>query len=369
MTDEHDSTQLKHALDFCLEYWKHLLMQHAVRRSIPILALLIPLACGPGLAYAQSGSAGGSIGNDEKSLSGSRAGESSKPARRSQPEADEPRHAGRKSGGGNNFDGAWIVSGVGVTCQGTSSNAVVGHQRQDYRADRPRHRQSRWQGVRHLHRQWHHGHHRRPAVRPQRRRNVPAVRRLHRKVDRIEAIAVAHRKREILEQVIMEYSARRSIRIILHALLISVAISGAAVAQSGSAGGSIGNDEKSLSGSREKPRAVESSRPARRAKSESDERASRKSSGGGGGGNFDGSWVAVAVGTPCGSSSERFVISGGRVSGELSSGSVSPNGSTRTGGSVQGLSWNSTGRFSGRTGSGSFVRSDGCTGRWTASKQ
>lgn len=172
----------------------------------------------------------------------------------------------------------------------------------------------------------------------------------------------------------MEYSAQRSIRIGLLSLLLSVAISGAAVAQSGSAGGSIGNDEKSLSGSREKPRAVESSKPARRAKPEAEEprRASRRSGGeggGGGGGNFDGAWVAVSVGTPCGSATERFVISGGRISGELSSGSVSPNGATRSGGSVQGLSWNSSGRFSGRSGSGSFVRSDGCTGRWTASKQ
>ena len=100
----------------------------AVRRAIPItlLATLISVMFGSGLVHAQSGSAGGSIGNDEKSLSGSRAGESSKPARRSQPEADEPRRTGRKSsGGGNNFDGAWIVSAVGVTCQGTSSNAVV----------------------------------------------------------------------------------------------------------------------------------------------------------------------------------------------------------------------------------------------------
>lgn len=101
-------------------------MKDAVRRSIPILALLIPLACGSSPTYAQSGSAGGSIGNDEKSLSGSRAGDPSKPARRSQPEADEPRRAGRKGGGsGTNFDGAWIVSSVGVTCSGTSSNAVV----------------------------------------------------------------------------------------------------------------------------------------------------------------------------------------------------------------------------------------------------
>ena len=166
-------------------------MQNAVRRSIPILALLIPLVCGSGLAHAQSGSAGGSIGNDEKSLSGSRAGESSKPARRSEPEADEPRRAGRKSGGGggNNFDGAWIVSGVGVTCQGTSSNAVVVTSGKIIGADRQRHRQSRWRGVRHLHRQWHHGHHHRPPVRPQRRRNVPAIRRLHRKMDGGETIA------------------------------------------------------------------------------------------------------------------------------------------------------------------------------------
>ena len=171
----------------------------------------------------------------------------------------------------------------------------------------------------------------------------------------------------------MECSAQRSIRMCLLSLLIPFGLSSAALAQSGSAGGSIGDDEKSLSGSREKPRSAEPSKPARPAKPDSDEprRASRKSGseGSGGGGGFDGSWVAVAVGTPCGSSTERFVISGGRISGELSSGSVSPNGATRTGGSVQGLSWTSTGRFSSRSGSGSFVRSDGCTGRWTASKQ
>ena len=174
----------------------------------------------------------------------------------------------------------------------------------------------------------------------------------------------------------MQNVIRRSIGTGLVSLLLLVRFgAGLALAQSGSAGGSIGNDEKSLSGSRQTPRAVESEKPARKNKPEAEEprRASRKSGGGsgggGGGGNFDGAWVAVAMGTPCGSSTERFVIAGGSVSGELSSGQVSPNGSTRTGGSVSGLSWTSTGRFSGRTGSGSFVRSDGCSGRWTASKQ
>jgi hypothetical protein len=100
-------------------------MRNALRGSIPFLALSILIVGVAPPAHAQSGSAGGSIGNDEKSLSGSRANESSKPARRSQPEVDEPRRAPRKGGGGNSFDGAWIVSSVGVTCQGSSSNAVV----------------------------------------------------------------------------------------------------------------------------------------------------------------------------------------------------------------------------------------------------
>ena len=181
----------------------------------------------------------------------------------------------------------------------------------------------------------------------------------------------------------MENAVRHALWISLVSLSFAIASSpDVARAQSGSAGGSIGNDEKSLSGSRQTPRAVETEKPARKSKPEPEEprRASRKSGGAGdgggggggggsGGGNFDGAWVAVAVGTPCGSSTERFVISGGSLSGELSSGQVSPNGATRTSGSVSGLSWSSTGRFSGRSGSGSFVRSDGCTGRWTASKQ
>ena len=146
----------------------------------------------------------------------------------------------------------------------------------------------------------------------------------------------------------------------------------ATLAQSGSAGGSIGNDEKSLSGSREKPRAVEPSKPARRAKPEAEEprRASRRrGGGGGGGGNFDGAWVVNAMGTPCGGSTERVVISGSRITGEWSSGQVSPNGASTGHGSAGGVSWTSSGRMSANSGSGSFVRSDGCTGRWTASRQ
>ena len=153
------------------------------------------------------------------------------------------------------------------------------------------------------------------------------------------------------------------------AALLFAASTPAALAQSGSSGGSIGNDEKSLSGTRTAPRAVTPSKPERSKSSEAPRRATRKGGSEGGGGNFDGSWVIVAEGSPCGSSTERLVISGGSISGEMSSGHVSPNGATTGGGSAGSLTWTSSGRFSGRSGSGSFVRSDGCRGHWTASKR
>jgi len=144
-------------------------------------------------------------------------------------------------------------------------------------------------------------------------------------------------------------------------------------AQSGSAGGSIGNDEKSLSGSRATPGAAAPSKPARRSKPEADEprRASRKSGGSGssGGGNFDGAWVLTSVGTPCGTSSDTVVITGTNLVGQYGSSHVSPNGAMSGVGSAGSLSWTASGRFSGRSGSGTFQRSDGCVGSWTGAKQ
>jgi hypothetical protein len=170
----------------------------------------------------------------------------------------------------------------------------------------------------------------------------------------------------------MKHAAERSIKIALLFLLISAAFgSAAALAQSGSAGGSIGNDEKSLSGSREAPRSVESSKPARRGKSEADapRGASRNSGGGGGGGNYDGAWAILIAGCG-GTANTAVIITSGRIVGQNLSGRVGPNGSsTSVATDSNGLTWNSSGRFSSRTGSGSFRRSDGCTGSWTASKQ
>ncbi len=142
----------------------------------------------------------------------------------------------------------------------------------------------------------------------------------------------------------------------------------AALAQSGSTGGTIGNDEKSLSGSR----SAEPERPVRRSKPDAEEprRSSSRRGGGGGGGNFDGAWVVVSVGTTCsGTSTGAVVVTSGRIIGEGLTGRISPSGSANSVGNYNGMTIVSSGHVSGRSGSGSFKRSDGCRGRWTASKQ
>lgn len=163
---------------------------------------------------------------------------------------------------------------------------------------------------------------------------------------------------------------RHSTLVALLALFVSVA-SGGVLAQSGSVGGSLGNDEKSLSGSREPPPPPEA--PARRSKSEAEEPrgAARKSGGGGSGGNsFDGAWIVSSVGVTCsGTSSNAVVVTSGKIIGQSARGTVSPDGrvyGTSTGNGIRVIT---VGRLSGRTGGGTFRQSDGCTGRWTAAKQ
>ena len=165
----------------------------------------------------------------------------------------------------------------------------------------------------------------------------------------------------------MQTTLQRSIKTALLCMPFIVAIGiGCAFAQ-GSAGGSIGNDEKSLSGTREAPRSVEG--PARRSRSEPAEprRAAPRSSGGGGG-NFDGAWVVNSVG--CGSTTGgAVVVTSGRVIGGGVTGTISPRGAVRTTGNFNGVVVTSSGHVSSRSGSGSFSQSNGCGGTWTASKQ
>ncbi|QOZ56275.1 hypothetical protein [Bradyrhizobium sp. CCBAU 53338] len=158
------------------------------------------------------------------------------------------------------------------------------------------------------------------------------------------------------------------------ASLLLTLVSPSAFAQSGSAGGSIGNDEKSLSGSRQDGSSGRSAEPApsaRRSKPATDEQRSsaRRGGGSGGGGSFDGAWAVTSVGCG-GTSSGATVVTSGRVIGQGVSGTVSANGSVHTFGQGDGgITYTGAGRLSARSGSGTFRRSDGCSGTWTASKQ
>ena len=146
-----------------------------------------------------------------------------------------------------------------------------------------------------------------------------------------------------------------------------------AAAQSGSVGGSIGKEDKSVSGSQAPAPAARSVPPqsapsAPRAKS-----ASRSNSGGGGGGgtssSFDGTWTFVGVSSGNCSGSVTLKISGGQLIGEGVTGSVTANGAISAVGASNGVSGVSKGRLSGSTGSGTWQQSDGCSSRWTAQKQ
>jgi hypothetical protein len=134
----------------------------------------------------------------------------------------------------------------------------------------------------------------------------------------------------------------------------------------GSAGGTIGNDDKSVSGSRP-ARTIEPSRPAHRSRPVEPHHSKR---GGAGGGNFDGAWSISSVGVTCSDTfRETVTVTSGKLVGNYGGGSVSASGSVRGSGNYNGIGVTSQGRFSRRSGSGTFSRSDGCTGRWTAVKR
>ncbi len=125
----------------------------------------------------------------------------------------------------------------------------------------------------------------------------------------------------------------------------------------GATGGSIGNRDKGVSGAFDTPSA-----PSRR------EAPARKSSGGG---NFDGQWKSVAVSNNgcSGTATANVTIANGQVStNDGLSGRVS-GGSLRANWAGNGMTGTVTGRLSGQSGSGSFRRSDGCTGSWSMVKQ
>ena len=127
----------------------------------------------------------------------------------------------------------------------------------------------------------------------------------------------------------------------------------------GSMGGTIGKEDKSVSGTR----GSESGQPERGRKPKS---AARRAPAREGGrvSRFDGRWTFIAAG--CGAGTKRGVISGGAISSSGGSGQVSSGGSMRASFTVFGKATVAVGRLSGVTGTGTYTRVDGCKGPWTA---
>jgi hypothetical protein len=173
----------------------------------------------------------------------------------------------------------------------------------------------------------------------------------------------------------MKSTIRSNFASALLTVSLAIAINPVGAFAQGSAGGSIGNDDKAVSGSRQE-RAVDREKPAareqgaRRSRHVDEPREPTPRKSGGGGGSFDGAWTVVSVGVTCSDSlTEAVVVTSGRIVGPNGTGTVSSSGSVSGLGNYSGITVTSQGRMVGRNGSGTFQRSDGCTGRWTSSKQ
>ena len=83
---------------------------------------------------------------------------------------------------------------------------------------------------------------------------------------------------------------------------------------------------------------------------------------------FDGRWIFTGGGCRR-AGSVSAVIKGGKVIVRGGGGNVNPDGTIHTVGAGNGLTLTAEGRLSGDTGSGTYDRSDGCSGTWVAVKR
>jgi hypothetical protein len=83
---------------------------------------------------------------------------------------------------------------------------------------------------------------------------------------------------------------------------------------------------------------------------------------------FDGRWIFTGAGCR-GAGSVIATIKNGKVIVRGGGGNVTPDGIIHTVGAGNGLTLTAEGRLSGDTGSGTYDRSDGCSGTWIGVKQ
>jgi hypothetical protein len=84
--------------------------------------------------------------------------------------------------------------------------------------------------------------------------------------------------------------------------------------------------------------------------------------------SYDGRWVFTGAGCR-GAGSVSAFIKGGKVIVRGGGGNVTPDGIIHTVGAGNGMTLTAEGRLSGDSGSGTYDRSDGCSGTWIGVKQ
>jgi hypothetical protein len=83
---------------------------------------------------------------------------------------------------------------------------------------------------------------------------------------------------------------------------------------------------------------------------------------------YDGRWIFTGAGCR-GAGSVSAIIKDGKVVVRGGGGNVTPDGVIHTVGAGNGLTLTAEGRLSGDSGSGTYDRSDGCSGTWIGVKQ
>jgi hypothetical protein len=83
---------------------------------------------------------------------------------------------------------------------------------------------------------------------------------------------------------------------------------------------------------------------------------------------YDGRWTFTGAGCR-GAGAVAAVIKGGKVIVRGGGGNVTPDGIIHTVGAGNGMTLTADGRLSGDTGSGTYDRSDGCSGTWIGTRQ
>jgi hypothetical protein len=153
------------------------------------------------------------------------------------------------------------------------------------------------------------------------------------------------------------------VAITLIAAAMSVPSIGAAFAQAGSTGGTVGNHDKTISGGEEEtPHRAVRKRPATRVSQpprRREQTATLRS--------FDGNWAGMSVGTCISQFGWKLQVSNGVISGNGTTGQIARSGATNGDMVVMGKHFLFKGvtRASGKA-SGTWTSSPNCSGSWTA---